>query len=419
MEHMPVAVAAQNVSKRFRLQRNRPWTLRETVQQWLRRGDGGPTELWALRDVSFSVEQGQVYGIIGHNGAGKSTLLRLLCGLGRPTTGRVVHNGHVNGILELGGGFHPDLTGRQNIVTVGILNGMTKTEIRAREQRIISFAELEEFIDQPVRSYSSGMYLRLAFSAAMEFDTAVLIIDEVLAVGDERFQKKCLDRIARFKQAGNTLIITSHNTEQIQALCDQVLVLEEGQAVMQGEPKAAISCYHDLMQQRTDKRIAQLGGEKSAAPMVAGQGSRQGTQEATVRTVRLCDKNGKPASSFHSGESLAVELDIHMNPPLKDVACTIGIFSAAQVKCVDYALPSLQAVFGSLSNHQTIQCQIKTLTLQPGCYFINIGLYPLDWSYRYDFHWQLHPFQVEGNPNVPGVYLTGVLDVETRWTLKV
>ena len=170
--------------------------------------------------------------IIGHNGAGKSTLLRLLCGLGRPTSGRISHNGQVSGILELGGGFHPDLTGRQNIVTVGILNGMTKSDMKAREQSIIAFAEMEDFIHEPVRTYSSGMYVRLAFAAATEFDPAILILDEVLAVGDERFQKKCLDRIATFRNAGKTLIVTSHDAQQIQSLCDEVLVLEEGHVMM-------------------------------------------------------------------------------------------------------------------------------------------------------------------------------------------
>ena len=171
---MPIAVRIENVSKRFWVQRNRPMTLRDSVQRWLHRKHSSASSLWALRDISFSVEQGQVLGVIGHNGAGKSTLLRLLCGLGRPTSGRIFHDGPVSGILELGGGFHADLTGRQNIVTVGILNGLTNAEIKARAQAIIAFAEMEEFIDQPVRTYSSGMYLRLAFAAATEFDPAIL-----------------------------------------------------------------------------------------------------------------------------------------------------------------------------------------------------------------------------------------------------
>ena len=261
------------------------------------------------------MSHGQVFGIIGHNGAGKSTLLRLLCGLGRPTSGCITHNGQVSGILELGGGFHPDLTGRQNIVTVGILNGLTKLRLRHESRSIIAFAEMEEFIDQPVRTYSSGMYLRLAFAAATEFDPAILILDEVLAVGDERFQSKCLDRIATFRKAGKTLIVTSHDAQQIHSLCDEVLVLEDGQVVMQGDPKSALSCYHDLMRQRTDKRIAQLSGGTGNAPLVATQGSRQGTQEATISAVHIYESNGKLTDSVQSGKGLVIELEIHITPP--------------------------------------------------------------------------------------------------------
>ena len=386
---MPGAVSVENVSKRFRKQHNRSMTLRGSVQQWLTGRHESASSFWALRDVNFSVEHGQVFGIIGHNGAGKSTLLRLLCGLGRPTSGRIVHSGQVSGILDLASGFHGDLTGRQNITTVGILNGLTKREIKAREQDIISFAEMEEFIDQPVRTYSSGMHLRLAFAAATEFDPAVLILDEVLAVGDERFQKKCLDRIATFRNAGKTLIVTSHDAQQIQSLCDDVLVLEDGRVVMQGDPKSALSCYHDLMRLRTEKRTTQLSGGAGPAPLVRAQGSRQGTQEATVSAVHIYDSDGRSTGSVRSGESLVIEIEIQITLPLKDVACTLGIVSDAQVKCFEAGIPSIRTIFGSLSAHQTIRCEITALPLLAGRYFINIGLYPTDWAYFYDFHWQM------------------------------
>jgi lipopolysaccharide transport system ATP-binding protein len=414
---MPGAVSVEKVSKRFNKQRNRSMTLRDSVHQWLTGRDESASSFWALRDVNFSVEHGQVFGIIGHNGAGKSTLLRLLCGLGRPTSGRIVHNGQVSGILDLTSGFHGDLTGRQNITTVGILNGLTKREIKAREQDIISFAEMEKFIDQPVRTYSSGMHLRLAFAAATEFDPAILILDEVLAVGDERFQKKSLDRIATFRNAGKTLIVTSHDAQQIQSLCDEVLVLEEGRVVMQGDPKSALSCYHDLMRQRTDKRVAQLSGEGGPAPLVTSQGSRQGTQEATISAVHIYDSDGRMTDSVRSGESLVIEIEIQIFPPLRDVACTLGIFSAAQVKCFEAGLPSIQTIFGSSSANQTIRCEITALPLLAGFYFINIALYPTDWAYFYDFHCQMYPLRIGGDKD-SGIYTTGVVSLDARWALK-
>jgi lipopolysaccharide transport system ATP-binding protein len=414
---MPGAVSVENVSKRFRKQHNRSMTLRGSVHQWLTGRHESASSFWALRDVNFTVEHGQVFGIIGHNGAGKSTLLRLLCGLGRPTSGRIFHSGQVSGILDLTSGCHGDLTGRQNITTVGILNGLTKREIKAREQDIIFFAEMEEFIDQPVRTYSSGMHLRLAFAAATEFDPAILILDEVLAVGDERFQKKCLDRIAAFRNAGKTLILTSHDAQQIQSLCDEVLVLEDGRVVIQGDPKSALSCYHDIMRLRTDRRITQISGGAGATPAVRTQGSRQGTQEATISAVHIYDSDGRITDSVRGGESLAIEIEIQITPPLRDVACTLAIVSDAQVKCFEAGIPSIQTTFGSPSAHQTIRCEIMALPLLAGCYFINIGLYPTDWSYFYDFHWQMYPLRIGGD-NISGIYTTGVVSLDTRWSLK-
>ena len=221
---MSAVLTAESVSKRYRIQRNRPVTLKESIIRRLTGRHSRDNAFWALRDVNFSLEQGQTLGIIGHNGAGKSTLLRLLCGLGRPTTGRIRHVGQVSGLLEMGSGFHPDMTGRENLMTGGILSGLTKRQVLAKQQEIIAFAELEEFMDLPVRTYSNGMYLRLAFAAAIHFDPDVLIIDEVLAVGDSRFQQRCLERLAAFRAAGKTSILTSHDSAQIRSLCNEVLV---------------------------------------------------------------------------------------------------------------------------------------------------------------------------------------------------
>src|SRR5262249_2149563 len=253
-KNMAAVLVAESVSKQFRLQRDSVATLQGLLIDWVTGRREGRRTLWALRDVSFSVEQGQVLGVIGHNGAGKSTLLRLLCNLGRRTSGRIHRLGQVSGLLELGGGVHGDLTGRQNIITIGLLNGLTKRQIREQQEEIIAFAELEDFIDQPVRTYSSGMFVRLAFAVATHFDPDVLLLDEVLAVGDANFRQKCLGRLAAFRKAGKTLIITSHDTDQILQLCDVVLVLEDGHVVMLGEPKSAIKCHVDLMRQRTKKR---------------------------------------------------------------------------------------------------------------------------------------------------------------------
>jgi lipopolysaccharide transport system ATP-binding protein len=410
---MHAAMTVTSLSKRYRISRHKVTTIRETVDRWIKGRQERTSTMWALRDVSFTIEHGRVFGIIGHNGAGKSTLLRLLCGLGRPTSGRIDTGGYVSGILELGGGFHAELTGRQNLMTVGMLNGLTTSEVKAREQDIIAFSELEDSIDQPVRTYSSGMYLRLAFAAAVEFDPAILVIDEVLSVGDERFQQKCLDRIAAFRASGKTLIITSHDTDQIQRLCDEVLVLEDGCAVMQGDPKSAVSSYHDLMRQRTERRAAQISGGIKRS-LSTQTGSRQGTQEATIATVRLYSSEGHPVETVRSGEGIIVHMEIGAMPSVDDFALTVGIFSDAHVKCFEATISSVQKTFGKFSAQSSIRCHLKQLPLLPGSYFINIGIYPTDWSYVYDFHWQMHSLNVfDGRTS--NSQAGGIVAVATDW----
>jgi lipopolysaccharide transport system ATP-binding protein len=413
---MSAALTVESVSKQYRIQHNRPFTLKESIIQRLTGHYDTGNILWALKEVSFSVEQGDVTGIIGHNGAGKSTLLRLLCGLGRPTTGYIRRLGHVSGLLELGSGFHPDMTGRENLMTGGILSGLTKHQVQEKQDEIITFAELEEFIDQPVRTYSSGMYLRLAFAAAIHFDPDVLIIDEVLAVGDSRFQQKCLERLKAFRTAGKTLILTSHDLGQIQSLCDKVLVLEEGRVVMQGDPEDAIPCYNDLMRQRTEKRATQLFGRVAQQNVAVKHGSRLGTQEAIIRTVQLYDTQGKTTDSLCSGDGLIIELEYSLTKPLSDLALTVGIYSQANVKCFETQIPSSRAAFGSLTKQGKFSCYLPELPLLPGCYYINVGLYPPDWDYVYDYHWQMHSLYVMNGNGIPSG-ISGVVSIRPIWSV--
>jgi lipopolysaccharide transport system ATP-binding protein len=272
---------------------------------------------------------------------------------------------------------------------------LTTREVKAREERIISFAELEEAIDRPIRTYSSGMYLRLAFAAAIEFEPSILVLDEVLAVGDERFQKKCLERITHLKQEGTTLIITSHSAEEIQLLCEDVLVLEEGQVAMQGDPKSALACYHDLLRQRTEKRVAQLSGQSSiSSAVITEQGNRQGTQEASISKVRVYDLNGNETGSIRNSESLVIELEYQLAAPLPDFAVTLGVFTGTEVKCFETSLASVKSLCSTLPSQGTIRCEFNSLPLLTGSYFINVGVYPTDWGYMYDYHWQMHSIHI-------------------------
>lgn len=410
---MTTVLTASNVSKRFTLQHTRPHTVKDAVVGTFGRKQAAAQIHWALQDVSFSVQQGAALGIIGHNGAGKSTLLRLLCGLGRPTSGKITSFGHVSGLLDLGSGFHNDMTGRENIMTGGLLSGMTRAEVRLIEHEIIAFAELEAFIDEPIRTYSSGMYLRLAFATAMHFDPNVLILDEVLAVGDERFQKKCLDRLASFRASGKTLILTSHVMEQIRSLCDEVLVLEQGQVVMQGEPEQAITCYHDLMRKRSERRASQIA--TSTASLVIEQGNRQGTHEVTIDQVRTLDGQNRPTTSIASGDSLTVELAYTQHRQVPDLILTLGIFNEHNIKCFETTIESVVASFGDLGSQGQLVCEFPALPVLPGRYYVNVGLYPTDWSYVYDYHWQMHNIHVTDLSDAPRNE-SGVLALRPRWS---
>jgi lipopolysaccharide transport system ATP-binding protein len=409
---MPTALAVHEVWKRYRVAPNRPITLRESLVRRTRGRDEATRDVWALRGVSFTVEQGRALGIVGHNGAGKSTLLRLLCGVGRPTRGRVARAGPVGGLLELGGGFHPDLTGRENIVTAGILNGLSRAEVRRREAGIVAFAELEDAIDLPVRTYSSGMFLRLAFAIAVELEPSILVVDELLAVGDARFQQKCLERIAAHRAAGNTLVVTSHVPEQIRALCDEVVVIEDGQAVAQDAPEAALRCYADLMRARTARRAAGIG---VAVPSPPAAGTRSGTGEAVVERVELRDDGGRCVGVLGRGRRLVVELEYRIGRPVADLALSVGLYTSGHVKCWEACLPSATALLGPLGSAGTWRCELPDTPLVGGPYVVNVGLYPPDFAFVYDYHWDMHPLWVEG-PAADGVDVTGVLALRPRWT---
>jgi lipopolysaccharide transport system ATP-binding protein len=411
---MSAALTVQSLSKRFRLQGKRPPTIKESLIWYLAGRRSKDDVLWALRDVSFTIEQGRTLGIIGHNGAGKSTLLRLLCGLGRPTTGKIYRTGYVSGLLELGSGMHFDLTGLENIMIAGLLNGLTKQEVLDQRDEIIAFAELEEFIDEPLRTYSSGMYLRLAFSTAIHFDPDVLLIDEVMAVGDLRFQQKCIDKLHAFRKAWKTLVMVSHNMEQMRSLCHEILVLEEGRVVTHGDPKNAIECFNDLMRQRSERRAAQLSGE-SPPNLAVERGSRLGTQEATIRAVQMLNGKGRATETLQTGDSLTIILEYSLAKPISDMAAILGIYNETNVKCFETVIPSIRATLTSPKEKGCLCCYLPKLPLLAGRYYIDVGLYPIDWNYVYDYHWHMHVLHV-GSPTGTPPGVSGVISMSPVWS---
>jgi lipopolysaccharide transport system ATP-binding protein len=237
-----VSVVVERLSKRYWLEQAHAQTFQHLVGQFIRvLGRGQP--FWALRDVSFAIRTGESVGLIGSNGAGKSTLLRLICGVGRPTVGRVHVDGRVAALLELGAGFHPHLTGRQNLYVTAVVSGLRRREVDVLYDDIVDFAEIGPFIDQPLRTYSSGMRMRLAFAVAIHVDPVVLMVDEVLTVGDFAFQAKCAARIEAFQRRGRTLVMTSHDMDMVRHLCERVLWLDRGRLVMDGPAEIVVAAY--------------------------------------------------------------------------------------------------------------------------------------------------------------------------------
>ena len=241
----PVVVKVENVTQSFRVIHERPDTMRELFSTFLRHKVSF-RNFDAVKNVSLEVAQGQTVGLVGRNGSGKSTLLKLIAGVYKPTAGKVHVDGTLAPLIELGAGFHHELTGRENILLNGLLMGYSKAEMMSREQRIIEFAEIGEFIDAPVKQYSTGMHMRLAFAVATEVDPQILIIDEILSVGDASFQQKCFARIRSFRESGKTILLVSHNMQQIVEQCDRAVLLDHGTLLADGDPAEVVEAYKEL-----------------------------------------------------------------------------------------------------------------------------------------------------------------------------
>lgn len=368
------AVTVQGLGKRFyRYATDRPHTLMEAALSGWRRLQ--PTEqFWALRQVSFTVAPGQMLGILGHNGAGKSTLLQLIGGVGQPDEGRISVRGRIGALLDLGASFHPDLTGRENLFVTAVAFGLTHRQVRQRFEAIVDFAELEAFIDNPLRMYSTGMQMRLAFAIAVHTSPDVLLVDEHLSVGDLAFQTKCLDRIADLKTQGCAIVLISQTVEQIQDLCDQALWLEQGRVMEWGEPHQVAARYANQMKIR-------------ALPPPTQTYSR----EVEITQVQILNAAHHPVQEINIGDALTIAITYFAHQPSPHTIFSLSlsnevgqIFFNAHTATTGRSL-SLNPGSGQL------HLQIDRLDLSSGLYYINIGIFTQDWGKTYDYHWQRHP----------------------------
>lgn len=388
------AIVASGLAKRFQRNKGRAPTFKDLVLRGL--AGQRKTTFWGLRDVSFSVLPGRTVGIIGPNGAGKSTLLRLVGGVGVPDCGKVSTRGRIGALLDLGSGLETDLTGRENVFIAGIISGMTRAEVQRRFDDIVAFAELEAFIDSPLRTYSSGMQMRLAFAVAAHIDPQVLLIDEVLAVGDLAFQRKCMDRIALFKQQGCTILLVSHEPSQIRSLCDEVIWLRGGEVVSHGPTEQVLEAYiasmEDLTRKRTPKHVptVQLAGGQE----LAINQNRFGSQDLQITAVQLLSLAGMPISVLSDSAGLLVKLHYQTSQVIDAPVASVSISRLDGRVCLDLNTAETGVQLPELSGSGSISLRIERLDLAGGEYFVNVGFHERDWTYTYDFHWHVYPLEI-------------------------
>jgi ABC-type polysaccharide/polyol phosphate transport system ATPase subunit len=404
------AIEISQVSKRFRVNHQRHADLKGRI---LSIGRRAPREdFWALQELSFEVADGETVGLLGHNGSGKSTLLKCVAGIMQPSTGFIKTVGRTASLLELGAGFHPELTGRENVFMNGQILGLKNRDIERRFDEIVEFAELEQFIDQQVKHYSSGMYVRLGFAVATNVDPDVLLIDEVLAVGDEAFQRKCLNRIRQFQREGRTMMFVSHSPELVRQICDRAVVLDHGQMIDIGPPGEAIRTFRESLMRGTRARQLHAGApddvqaeqhvdegpapDPDAAPPPAIE---LATFEVRITRVRMDYPLADERDYLVPGDPLRVTVGYAAVRRIDDVVFSLNIVNADGLLIYGVNTDQLLGGLAYVEGEGTLQFSFARIPLLDGLYTVSIGIHSHDVSTVYDHHSAGHTFQVT-NPGI-------------------
>lgn len=420
MAQNEIAIDVNNITKSFKVFLDKGSQLKERL---LFRKRSRYEERKVLRGISFQVKKGEAVGLIGHNGCGKSTTLKLLTKIMYPDTGTITMNGRVSSLIELGAGFHPDMSGRENIYTNASIFGLTKKEIDARLDDIVSFSELEEFIDNPVRTYSSGMYMRLAFSVAINVDADILLIDEILAVGDANFQAKCFNKLKEIKAHGTTIVIVSHSLGQIEQICDRSIWIHEGLIRAEGPPKEIDLEYLDFMgqklQESTRKELEEKQQEEGSAEPdeeetqeeTPEEKKRWGSGAARIKKIRAYASDGAEQRIFRTGESIRFKLDYSVREKVPDAVFGIGIFNRDGVQCYGTNTRIDKLPEFSLEKNGTAEIFLEKADLLPGEYLLDFAIetgdgIPVDY-YR-------EAYKIEMISNIGDV---GISRIEHKWNI--
>ncbi|HVF12971.1 MAG TPA: ABC transporter ATP-binding protein [Acidimicrobiales bacterium] len=394
------AIVCHDVWKSYRLYHQRSHTLKEKVLSRRNRYE----EFWAVKGVDLEVPTGTTLGIIGANGSGKSTLLKIMAGILSPNKGSVETKGSISPLLELGTGFHPDLTGKENLFLGGSLLGQTKRDIESRYDDIVAFAGIEPFMDTPVKNYSSGMYARLAFALAINVDPDTLIVDEVLAVGDESFQMRCQDRISQLRREGRTIVLVSHSLDTIRSLCKEAAWIEGGVLRVVGNSHHVANAY--------------LRHVHGAAPgdQPSGEGQRYGIGGAEITDVRICGGDGGETGVVRTGEPLTIRLSYRATERLESGCVGVAVYRAVDNVYVFGQNSAEGGVFVPLDDRPgSIELTIPDLPLLRGRYLVTVSLHDHSIRKIYDVHDRVHSFTVVDNPAMP--VHAGLVHLPSQWKM--
>lgn len=400
---MTIAIRFENVSKKFSLEQSRPRSWQETLLNLFQRKTSEETQesnFWVLKDINFEVYAGETLSVIGANGAGKSTLLKLLTNIIRPTHGTIELNGRVSALLELGTGFHPDLTGRENVYLGGILAGLSRSEIKAQMPNIANFADIGRFMDVPVRHYSSGMFVRLGFALAIHVNPDILIVDEVLAVGDESFQKKCMEKIYETRNRGATVLLVSHGMSVIRSMSDRVIWLQAGQIEKIGEPDEVIRAY--MGEQQT----------KMAEQQVFEAEKVDEKKVVEVKEVEFFNGESKQVSTLETGQPATIRIHYLAHKRIERPIFGLAIHRQDDVQVNGPNTDIANFAIDYVEGPGVIEYQVNFLPLLNGTYLVTIGVFDNTHTITYDFCDRKFPFTVR-QKDIRELY--GLIYIPARW----
>ncbi len=380
---MSTAVKFDRVSKKFTSHRKRVDSFQEAFVNIFRRNDRLKAEdMWVLDDVSFEIEAGESVALVGPNGTGKSTTLKLITSILYPNAGQIDIVGRVGALLELGAGFHPDLTGRENIFLNGSVLGLSRAEITQKLDDIIAFSELEAFLDMPVKHYSSGMFMRLGFSIAVYTNPDILLVDEVLAVGDAHFQRKCLDRIDRLKEQGVTIVLVSHNLGDARRICKRAIWMEGGRIIADGPTESVARQY------------LRHSYEQGSAVAANTEGSRWGTGEVRIEQLRFLNAQGKESEVFDTGDTLTIEIHYYASQKIEQPVFGIGIHRSDGTHITGPNTKFAGYDISAIEGRGVVRYTVSSLSLLEGTYHLSLAVTDRHMVEMFDYHGRMYSFRV-------------------------